>query len=157
MGSGPSRATFDAMETRGVAEAALLGVAAGMRTMVPLAALGLTLPRRRLVGAPLALASAAELVFDKLPRAGERTAPGPLAVRVGAGAIAGGIAARALGASVALGAATGAMAALASTFLFHRVRAEAARRVPPLAAAVGGDLLAIGTSAVALRRLARES
>jgi hypothetical protein len=68
-------------------------------------------------------------------------------------AIAGGIAAHALGAKTALGAATGALAALASTFLFHRVRAEAARRMPPLAAAICGDLLAIGTATTALRRL----
>jgi uncharacterized membrane protein len=145
------------MKARGVGEAALLGMAAGVRSMVPLAALGLTLPRRRLVGAPLALASAGELVYDKLPRASERTAPGSLSVRIGAGAIAGGIATHLLGASIALGAATGALAALASTFLFHRVRAEAAKRVPPLAAAVGGDLLAIGSSAVALRLLTHES
>jgi uncharacterized membrane protein len=117
----------------------------------------LTLPRRRLFGAPLALASAGELVYDKLPQARDRTAPGPLAARIGAGAIAGGIAAHVLDASVALGAATGALAALASTFLFHRVRAEAERRVPPLVAGVGGDVLAIGASAVALRRLAHEA
>jgi uncharacterized membrane protein len=144
------------MQTQGVGEAALLGVAAGIRSMVPLAALGLTLPRRRLVGAPLALASAAELVADKLPRMGERTAPGPLAVRIGAGAIAGGVAAHVLGGTVVLGAATGALAALASTFLFHRVRAAASRRLPPLAAAVGGDVLAIGTAATALRLLQSE-
>lgn len=145
------------MENRGVAEAALFGMAAGIRSTVPLAALGLTLPRRRLFGAPLAVAAAAELVYDKLPQAGERTAPGPLSARICAGAIAGGIVARVLGTSIALGAATGGLAALASTFLFHRVRAEAARRMPPLAAAVGGDLLAIGSSAVALRLLAHES
>jgi uncharacterized membrane protein len=141
------------MKTRGVVEAALLGTAAGMRSMMPLAALGVTLPRRRIVGAPLVLASATELVYDKLPRTGERTAPGPLAVRIVVGAIAGGIAAHVAGAAIALGAATGALAALASTFLFHRVRAEAARRVPPLAAAIGGDLLALGASTAALRRL----
>jgi uncharacterized membrane protein len=124
--------------------------------MVPLAALGLTLPRRRIVGAPLALASAAELVYDKLPQAGARTEPGPLATRVGVGAIAGGIAAHVAGAPTALGAATGALAAVASTFLFHRVRAEAARRVPPLAAAVSGDLLAIGAATAALRLLRQE-
>jgi uncharacterized membrane protein len=121
--------------------------------MVPLAALGLTLPRRRLAGVPLALASTAELVYDKLPQAGERTEPGPLAARISTGAIAGGIAAHVAGASTALGAATGALAALVSTFVFHRARAQAARRVPPLAAGAGGDLLAIGTSAVALRML----
>jgi uncharacterized membrane protein len=144
------------MKTRGVAEAALLGMAAGMRSMVPLAALGLTLPRRRIVGAPLALASAAELVYDKLPQASERTEPGPLAARLGVGAIAGGIVAHIGGASIALGAATGALAALGSTFLFHRVRSALARRVPPFAAAVGGDLLAIGTATAALRRLRYE-
>lgn len=129
-----------------------------MRSTVPLAALGLTLPRRRfLFGAPLALASAGELVYDALPSASERTAAGPLTARIGAGAIAGAVAARALGASTALGAATGGLVALASTFLFHRLRAEAARRMPPLVAAVGGDLLAVGTAAVAVRRLARES
>jgi uncharacterized membrane protein len=144
------------METRGVAEAALFGVAAGIRSTVPLAALALTLPRRRLFGAPVALASAAELIYDKLPQAGERTAPGPLIARIGAGVIAGGTAGRVFGISIALGAATSGLTALASTFLFHRVRAEAARRIPPLAAAVSGDLLAIAASAVASRRLAHE-
>ncbi|HEY2746857.1 MAG TPA: hypothetical protein VGL86_19675 [Polyangia bacterium] len=144
------------METRGVAEAALLGMAAGMRSMVPLAALGLTLPRRRLFFAPLTLASAAELVYDKLPQASDRAMPGPLSARVGAGAIAGGIAAYVLGASIPLAAATGALTALGSTLLFRRVRAAAARRVPPPAAAVGEDLVAIGTAAVALRVLERD-
>jgi uncharacterized membrane protein len=109
--------------------------------MVPLAVLGLRSPRKRLVSAPLALASAAEMVYDKSPRAGERTAPGPLAARVAIGAVAGGAAAYVLGGTVALGAATGALAALASTLLFHRVRAAASRRLPPLAAAIGCDVL----------------
>src|SRR6185312_10937815 len=142
LGSGPSRATFPFMDMHGVAEAAALGIAAGIRSTVPLAALGLTLPRRRLYGAPLALASAGELVYDKLPQAGARTEPISLTARIVSGAIAGGVAARVV-------------AALASTFLFRRVRAEAARRVPALVAAISGDLLAIGTSAAATRRLRR--
>jgi uncharacterized membrane protein len=144
------------METRGVAEAALFGVVAGMRSMMPLAALGLTLPRRRVWGAPLVLASAGELVFDKLPQAGERTEVGPLAARIGSGAIAGGLVARALGGRVLYGVATGALAALASTFLFHRLRAVAARHAPR-AAGVGEDLLAGGHTALALRLLAHHS
>src|SRR3954464_4614468 len=112
VGARPRNASFAGMETRGVGEAAVLGVAAGIRSMVPLAALGLTLPRRRLLGAPLALASAVELVYDKLPQASERTEAGPLAARIGAGAIAGGVAARVAGRSLPLGAATGAVAAL---------------------------------------------
>jgi uncharacterized membrane protein len=143
------------MKLRGVAEAALLGTAAGMRSSVPLAALGLLLPRRRLVGAPLALASAAELVYDKLPQAGERTAPGPLAARVGVGAVAGGVAAYVADGTIALGAATGALAALASTFLFHRARAAASRHAPPLAAAAVEDLLSIGAATVAVERIGR--
>ena len=144
------------METRGVAEAALFGVVAGMRSMMPLAALGLTLPRRRVWGAPLALASAAELVNDKLARTGERTEPGQLAARIGSGAIAGGLVAHALGGRVLFGVAAGALTALASTFLFHRLRAVAARKAPR-AAAVGEDLLAAGQTALALRLLAHHS
>lgn len=125
--------------------------------MMPLAALGLTLPRRRIVGAPLALASAAELVNDKRPQTGDRSDPGQLSVRLGVGAIAGGLAARAWGASIPLGVATGVLTSLASTFLFHRLRIEAARRVPPNAAAVAEDLLAIGTTAMAVRLLTRAS
>jgi hypothetical protein len=71
------------------------------------------------------------------------------------GVIAGGIAPHVLDASIALGASTGAVAALASTSLFHRVRGEAARHVPALVAAISGDLLAIGTSTAATRRLRR--
>lgn len=125
--------------------------------MVPAAAIGLGLQHRRAVAVPLALASAAEIVYDKLPQASARTEPAPLIARITTGAIAGGIVTHLSGASIALGAATGALAALASTFLFHRVRAAAARRVPPLAAAFAGDALAIGTAAVALRLVADES
>jgi uncharacterized membrane protein len=143
------------MEIYGVAEATALGIAAGIRSTVPLAALSLTLPRRRLYGAPLALASAGELVYDKLPQARERTEPFSLTARIVSGALAGSIAAHVLDASIALGASTGALAALASTFFFERVRAEAARQVPALVAAICGDLLAIGTSMAATRRLRR--
>ena len=138
------------METHAIAEAAILGLAAGIRSTVPLAALSLTGRRRRWAGAPFALASAAELVYDKLPHAQERTAPGPLAARIASGAIAGGIVARIADESLALGAATGALAALASTFLFHRGRAAAARHVPPLGAAIGEDVVAVAAATGAL-------
>ena len=144
------------MEPHVIGEAAILGIAAGMRATVPLTALGLTLPRRRWPGAPLALASAAELGYDKLPQAEERTAPGPLAARVLSGAIAGGVVARVADESIAVGMATGALAAFASTLLCHRGRAAAARHVSPLAAAVAEDLIAIGVAIGAVRRLRRE-
>lgn len=138
------------MKTHAIAEAAILGIAAGMRSTVPLAALSLTRRRRRWAGAPFALASAAELVYDKLPQAKKRTAPASLAARIASGAIAGGIVAHLADEAIALGVATGALAALASTFLSHRARAAAARRVPPLGAAIGEDFIAIGATASAL-------
>jgi len=143
------------METHVIGEAAILGIAAGMRATVPLAALGLTLPRRRWPGASLALASAAELGYDKLPQAEKRTAPGPLAARVVSGAIAGSIVARVADEAIAVGAATGALAAFVSAWIFHRGRTAAARHVPPLAAAVAEDLIAIGAVIGVLRRLRR--
>lgn len=155
VGAARSRPSVASMEKHGIAKAALLGIAAGMRSSVPLAALSLTLPRRRWAGAPLALAAAAELVYDKLPRAEDRTARRPLIGRIVSGAIAGGIVARVADASVELGVAIGALAALGSTFYFHRARAAAARRVPPLAAALAEDLIAVEAARVAMRRLPR--
>jgi uncharacterized membrane protein len=87
--------------------AALLGVAGGMRSFVPLAALGL---RGRLPGGPLRtvvlVASAGELVADKHPAMESRLRPMGLAGRlVGSGAggyVLAGPAGAALGAAVAM-------------------------------------------------------
>jgi hypothetical protein len=92
------------MDMHGVAQAPALGIAAAIRSTVPLAASSPTPPRRRLYGAPLVLASAGEPVYDKLPQAGERAEPISLTARIVSGAIAGGIAAP-------LGASKGAVAA----------------------------------------------
>jgi uncharacterized membrane protein len=144
--------TFSSMNVRGLVEAGLLGTVAGMRSTLPFLPLSLKSHRPGLVAASLA-ATAGELTYDKLPNAGERTAPPGLIPRLAAGAVAGALAARAFRGATFAGAAVGALTALGSTFLFHRLRREAAARVPPAAAAVGEDVLAIAASATALRHL----
>lgn len=137
-----------------IEEACLLGTVAGMRAMLPLAALSLSAAnRRRWLAAPAGLLAAGELVYDKLPQAKDRTMGVSAAARLATGAVAGGIAARRLGGSLAVGAGVGAFAALASTRLFHRLRREAAERLPRLAAALSEDLLAISVSSRALKAL----
>jgi uncharacterized membrane protein len=135
-----------------VAEAALLGTAAGMRSTVPLAALSLVLRRMRGRRVPIALAVVGELLYDKLPQAASRTAPPVLLARVVVGAVSGGIVRRALGSTAPIGAATGALSALVASLVFHRLRVESARRVSPLAAGFAEDVLAIATAASAVRR-----
>jgi uncharacterized membrane protein len=140
------------MDRRVIREAFLFGTVAGMRAMMPLAALSLTARKRRwLRGA--GVLSAGELVYDKLPQATSRTEPAGLAPRLISGSVAGGLAAWLLRGPIAIGASVGALTALASTFLWHRLRAEAAQRVPPTVAAVAEDLLAVGISAEALKPL----
>jgi uncharacterized membrane protein len=70
-----------------LAAASLLGLATGMRSLLPLAVLSTRHAHPwglRLLLLPLA---ATELVGDKLPGTGSRLAPGPLAFRIVAGAL----------------------------------------------------------------------
>lgn len=138
---------------RALVDAALLGTAAGMRAVLPLSAWSLKRSNRRALRIPVAIASLSELTYDKQSWAASRTVGPPLFARLGSGALLGVLSARRFGASPWLGAATGAVAALVGTFLFHRLRIEAAKRVPPVAAALGEDLLAAGLSAAAVRTL----
>jgi uncharacterized membrane protein len=140
------------MDKTVIKEACLLGAVAGMRSMMPLAALSLTARKRRWLRGASVL-SVGELVYDKLPQAKSRTEPAGLIPRMVSGSVAGGLAAWLLRGPIAVGAGVGTLAALASTFLTHRLRAEATRRVPPAVAAVAEDLLAVGVSAGALKAL----
>jgi len=146
--------------------AAALGWAAGMRSMMPAAALAQALNRtrprvpqlarrRRQPAAALAsdraaallpLAAAGELVGDKLPMTPARTDPAPLLGRIGAGALAGAAVAAARRQSPILPAAVSSFAMM-----------EARRRVgdefdlPDPAVAVVEDALAVGISVAAAR------
>jgi uncharacterized membrane protein len=147
-----------------LAEAAALGTIAGMRSMLPLAALELGLGRRRrraprwlrspAARIPLLVGAAGELVYDKLPIATSRLAAPGLVARVGTAGVAGAIVAQLLGESRALGAAVGIGAAIASSFLFHRLRSAIDRRgVPDVASGLVEDAIALGASSAVARSL----
>jgi uncharacterized membrane protein len=121
-----------------------------MRTTVPLAALGVQ--RGKLAAAASVVGAGHEFLYDVSPRAQSRTKPALLAFRVVSGAMAGGLVARRKGGSLPVGAAVGAVAAVASTFVFHRLRAQAAKRFSPRVAAVAEDLLSIAISHAAVRK-----
>jgi uncharacterized membrane protein len=147
--------------------AAALGVAAGMRSLVPTAALSRHLahdpvvPANRIElllthpSAPrvLGLASAAEHVADKLPIIPDRTDPGPLAGRMAVGALCGAVLARRAGESVAACAVVGALAAAAATFAMHELRRAltADAGLPDFPVALAEDVGAIALAEAALR------
>lgn len=154
--------------TTALRRALLLGVVAGMRSQLPIALLGFESHRgrfdpgrgwlaRRLAttGGVTAtvLASAAEIVGDKLPVVPSRTRPGPFAGRVAIGTLAGAAIYRDAHRPVATGALVGAVAAGASTLAFARARAALGRRtpLPDPAWGAGEDAVAVTLGLLALR------
>jgi uncharacterized membrane protein len=125
----------------------LLGIAAGLRTFTPWAALGV---RGRLAGgravrrATVALALG-EWVGDKVPQVPPRTQPGPLVARLLSGAVAGGLV------DGRRGVALGAGGALAGAFGGQHGRAALGRalRRPDPVIAVGEDALAAALAVTA--------
>lgn len=100
---------------------------------------------------PLLLALAgAELVGDKLPGMPDRISPPALLGRIGLGALAGGLAARAYGRSTVLGALVAGAAALASTFASFQLRALISERLglPSPAAGLVEDAALAGAVAL---------
>ena len=156
VGAARSRPSVASMEKHGIAKAALLRDRRRNALVGPAGSAGPD-PSAAAMGGRAARArrgrGAASTTSCREPN--DRTERRPLIGRIVSGAIAGGIVARVADASVALGVAIGALAALGSTFYFHRARAEAARRVPPLAAAIGGGFIAVEAARVAMRRLPR--
>jgi uncharacterized membrane protein len=125
--------------------AALAGFACGLRTFSGPLALAL---HGRLDGTParvgLAAAAAGELVGDKLPSVPSRTAPGPLALRMAAGALCGHVlAGRA-------GLAAGAAGAAAGSFAGQRARGLLSERTgkPDALFAVAEDAVAYALAAL---------
>jgi uncharacterized membrane protein len=129
---------------------ALLGCAAGARSMTPLAALAATKPGwiRFAAGA----AALGELVADKLPQTPSRLKPAPLAGRLLTGALAGGGYARRQGAPVLLPALAAATAAAATSYAGARWRAYAARRSFAVPAAILEDAAAVTVAWTSARR-----
>jgi uncharacterized membrane protein len=154
--------------TTALRRALLLGVVAGMRSQLPVALLGFESHRgrfdpgrgwlaRRLAStggmAATVLASAAEIVGDKLPVVPSRTRPGPFAGRVAIGALAGAAVYREAHGPVVAGAVAGAVAAAGSTLAFARARAALGRRtpLPDPAWGAGEDAVAVTLGLLAVR------
>jgi uncharacterized membrane protein len=134
--------------------AALAGAATGLRSTVGLGALvettsrGLpallrTPPARVAVG----LGVTGELVVDKLPSTPSRLEPPGLLSRVTLGALTGVVIARASARPMVPAAVVAATAALLSARVGHDLRDRLSRRIPPLAAALGEDVVALGLAA----------
>lgn len=153
------------------ARALILGVVTGLRSMAALARLTFAAqperdrpllaaapePWRRLGTRPalagIGLATAGEVVGDKLSATPPRTQPGPLAIRLIAGGLAGAIACRAAGRSPLLGAALGAAGAFLGSHAGYQYRTRAARATgaPDLALALLEDCAAHALAAVTVR------
>jgi uncharacterized membrane protein len=143
----------------------LIGVVAGLRSMMAPAVTSWAARAGwlNLQGTPLAwlgaaitpwiftAAALAELVADKLPRAGSRKAPGPFLARIVTGAVSG-AAVGASGGVLAAGLLVGAAGAVAGTLGGYAFRARLARAFGrDLPAALLEDALAIVLAIVAVR------
>ena len=149
------------------AGAFLIGIVAGLRSMTAPAAASWAARAGwlSLQGTPLAwlgaavtpwiftAAALAELVADKLPKAGSRKAPGPFLARVVTGALSG-AAVGASGGGLAAGLILGAAGAVAGTLGGYALRARLARAIGrDLPAALLEDAAAILLAILAVRGL----
>ena len=141
----------------------LMGIVAGSRSMTPLAAVSLLariqgLPGggplvKRLVGPQVLAATsalaAAELLGDKMRSAPDRTVPPGMAARLMTGAIAG----AALADDRRAGAATGAAAAFASSYVTLAVRKRFIARYGQRPTGIVEDALVVGFALWIVRRV----
>lgn len=146
--------------TRAVLSAALLGWAAGIRSLTPLAvlsraAVGGRLSLRRFpfdllsiyeVSALLILAALGEMIVDKLPITPARTAHGAWLGRVATGSLAGAAVAAEERIDPRLGALVSGCSALISTFVSYGQRMALNRILPNPVSGALGDIFAVGVS-----------
>ena len=142
-------------------KAASLGMIAGMRSMGAPAQVSAYLARTHPVplhGTPLAwlespvaaavlrTLAAGEVVADKLPKTPARTEPASVAFRAASGGLCGAALCAAEGEEALIGAAIGALAAVASTFAFYhlRRRLDKGTGAPDALFAVVEDALVVG-------------
>lgn len=147
--------------------AAMVGVASGMRSQLPLALLAWTSGpgaantdaswpplRSPLARAVVTALAVGELIGDKLPMTPSRLQPAPFLGRLAFGAFAGGLLAARSGGEAMAGAAAGGTGAVIGTIAFGEARLALTRvtGLPDPVWAVAEDALAIGIGLAALRR-----
>lgn len=134
---------------------AALGKASGFRSSVGISVGLLTWFRgskhERWAVAGSTVAIAGELVGDKLPSTPSRLDPAPLGGRIAAGAGAAYAVARRGGEDPIPAVIIGGLSAVAGSYAGHAYRAWASKRVPPVAAAVAEDAVALSIGAAVLR------
>jgi uncharacterized membrane protein len=149
--------------------ALVLGIVSGMRSLMALAVLALTLSRRpelapagalarwlsfRAVAIVLGVATLAELVVDKLPRTPNRTALGPFVGRLLFGGLAGAALVEVGRLNPWIGAACGVVGAICGTFGMFHARRFAGRatglRDPYIGAVEDVIAIAIASTVVAM-------
>ncbi|MEO9226340.1 MAG: DUF4126 family protein [Gemmatimonadaceae bacterium] len=150
--------------------AVLLGGVAGMRSMMPLAALAITMSRRpelvpaldpirwfamRAVAIVFGLAAIGEIIVDKLPRTPNRTALGPFLGRVASGGIAGAAVVQLGHMNSWIGAALGVIGAILGTFGAFHARRRLGKTTGIQDSYVGAleDVIAIAVAAAVLANL----
>ena len=147
------------------AQAIGLGAVAGMRTMSAPALLsyaattgqdeGLseTPLASQNVSKTLGLLAIGEMITDKLPGIPDRTSAPSLAARAASGAFAGAVIFKSRKKKIGIGAAVGALEAVASAFAFFHLRREAGKQlnVPDPVVAIAEDALVVGAGFTILR------
>lgn len=131
-----------------LAGALLLGIVAGMRTLMAPAALYLA--RGGVAGYALAVAEIGELVADALPMTPSRLRPTALAGRLISGAFTGTMLCVFLGAPPLAGAALGLVGAASGAYGGASLRAWLIARIKPIPAALTEDAIAILLAAIVL-------
>ena len=142
----------------------ILGLSAGMRSMVPLSIISDKFNKNKqvelknskfnfmqsgVVSSLLDMAALGEMAGDKSPFAPNRTEPMAILGRCASGALVGATVYKAAFKSPVNGAVVGAVAALASTFIFFRLRKNMARKTGKgNLVAVAEDVLAFSAGAV---------
>lgn len=145
------------------------GIVAGLRSMIPPAALcwaarfgwiDLQNTWAAFLATPAApyivsLFALAELIGDKLPKTPSRKSPGPFVVRIIVGAFSGAVLCTAANQSALVGAVLGVLGAVVGTLGGYEARTRLVKslKVPDIVIALAEDAVAIGTALFLVSRL----
>jgi len=129
----------------------VLGIAAGLRTFTPLAAVFLA--RGGFWGYVLGASAVCEYAGDLLPNVPSRTSPAPLVARIVSAAVVGHFVASAGDWTVVVAPLIAVAGALLGAFGGIRLRLAAAARIGAIPAGLLEDVVAVGLAALAVTRI----